>query len=115
MLKTDSPESPFRWLQAVDLPNLAFVVILQTIFRSNYMVELKEEDRLDLKLENDCQVESWVIVVIPDDDPEGMTANLQAPVVINLRNNRGKQIILSDQQYTVKHYIIKEMKERERC
>ena len=39
-----------------------------------------------------------------------MTANLLAPVIINTKNLKGKQIILDDKRYKTKHYILEELK-----
>jgi flagellar assembly factor FliW len=50
-----------------------------------------------------------VIVTIPM-DPKKMSANLKAPLVFNLNNKLGKQIILKDTQYQTKHFILEEMK-----
>ena len=33
------------------------------------------------------------------------TANLLAPIIINLNNKKGKQFILNDQNYTTKHKL----------
>jgi len=49
------------------------------------------------------------IVVIPEDINK-ITANLLAPVIINTKRFKGKQIILNDKKYTTKHYILEELK-----
>ena len=50
-------------------------------------------------------------------DIEKMTANLKAPIVINMENNKAVQIIVED-DYQVKHPIyetLKKRKEGEAC
>ena len=39
-----------------------------------------------------------------------MSANLKAPLVFNLSNRLGKQVVLKDPQYQTKHFIMEEMK-----
>ena len=62
---------------------------------------------VDIKKPEDINV--FNIVTIPE-DIEKMTANLQAPIIINRKNNRGKQIILDNPDYQIKHYILEEIK-----
>ena len=102
-------DSPFKWLQSVHDPEMAFVVISPLTFRPDYMVEVTEEEVSTLKLTNADQAVISVIVTIPM-DPKKMSANLKAPLVFNLNNKMGKQIILKDSQYQTKHFIMEEMK-----
>jgi len=73
------------------------------------MVEVTEEEVATLKLTNADNAVISVIVTIPM-DPKKMSANLKAPLVFNLNNKMGKQIILKDSQYQTKHFILEEMK-----
>lgn len=102
-------DSPFKWLQSVGDPEMAFVVISPLSFRPDYLVEVTEEEVSNLKLVNSEQAVISVIVTIPM-DPKKMSANLKAPLVFNLENKMGKQIILKDAQYQTKHFIMDEMK-----
>ena len=45
------------------------------------------------------------IVSIPLGDPQGATANLRAPIVININNNKAMQVILRDTSYQIKHQL----------
>ena len=45
-------------------------------------------------------------------NPQQMTANLKAPLIFNLKNRRGKQIILTTNIYTPRHNIMEEMKKQ---
>jgi flagellar assembly factor FliW len=102
-------DSPFKWLQSVSDAEMAFVVISPLSFRPDYMVEVTEEEVATLKLTNADNAIISVIVTIPM-DPKKMSANLKAPLVFNLNNRMGKQIILKDAQYQTKHFIMEEMK-----
>lgn len=102
-------DSPFKWLQSINDPAMAFIVISPLTFRPDYMVEVTEEEVASLKLTNPDEAVISVIVTIPM-DPKKMSANLKAPLVFNLSNKLGKQLILKDTQYQTKHFIMEEMK-----
>ena len=102
----ESEESePFKWLQSVDFPNLAFVIVEPEKFFPDYKMEIPFDalEELNLKSEEDAKV--YVVVVIPP-DPKKMTANMLGPIVINSPNMLGKQVVISNEHYSVRHSII---------
>ncbi len=101
--------TPFKWLQSLDDTNIAFVIIDPKAIVKDYKVELDEETvkLLDIKDLNHILV--FAIVVIPD-EIEKMTANLKAPIIINAENNKGMQILLDNDDYMIKHPVLKELK-----
>ncbi|WP_094396897.1 flagellar assembly protein FliW [Thermoanaerobacterium thermosaccharolyticum] len=101
--------TPFKWLQSLDDTNIAFVIIDPKVVVKDYKVEINEETvkLLDIKDLNHILV--FAIVVIPD-EIEKMTANLKAPIIINAENNKGMQILLDNDDYMIKHPILKELK-----
>lgn len=101
--------SPFSWLQSVELPDIAFVVADPWLFFEDYNPTISEVDLEKLEISGDVG-ESLVVLsifTIPS-DPKKMTANLKAPVVINSKSNKAKQIILANEEYTTKHLILPE-------
>jgi flagellar assembly factor FliW len=104
VLLEDRPDTPFKWLQAIDDPKLAFVVIDPTEFFSDYEFELTDEDAdsLDLKDSTDAAIVTTVTI---DGENDKVTTNLVGPVVINSRTLTAKQIVLQDERYGTKHVI----------
>lgn len=102
---------PFRWLQCIDDGNLAFVVIEPLNFMFEYNIEISDEDAafIDINRVEDAVI--YVIVSIPK-NPQDMTANLQGPLIINVVNRKGKQIVSIDPRHPVKIGILKEMERR---
>jgi flagellar assembly factor FliW len=102
-------DSPFKWLQSLDDGTIAFVLINPLLFQPAYSVEVTESEvsDLDLKKEEDAVIS--VIVTMPG-NPENMTANLKAPLVFNLQNRKGKQVILNNAEYTTRHNIMEEIR-----
>ncbi len=107
-LLAHKPGSPFRFLQAVDLPELAFVVIDAFELRPDYAPRLWEEDELQLGRPAPADLEVYAILTIPE-DPSRMTANLLGPVFINRALRLGKQVVQQDDAYTTRHLVLEEL------
>lgn len=97
--------SPFKWLQAIGRPELAFVVMDPFLIRPGYRFDLSEEDSAALQHSRGVRLLVLVIVGIPE-DPEEMTANLKGPVLINCDKGLGRQVILAGDEYPARLAII---------
>lgn len=104
-----APDSPLKWLQAVDEPELAFIIMDPLFFKPDYRVHVSAGDLSDLMLDKAENAAVCVIITIPGDHPSEMTANLMGPIVINAEKRLAKQIVLYDGPYSTKHNIIEEM------
>ncbi|MBF0367970.1 MAG: flagellar assembly protein FliW [Magnetococcales bacterium] len=91
-----SDDSSFFWLQSVDEPEIAFIVINPFEFFSNLEFSIGDDDAIALELERSEDVEVFSLVTIPDGKPEEMRTNLAGPVVVNAANRRGRQILLKE-------------------
>lgn len=109
VLGNPEDDSPFKWLQSVDDKDLCFVIIPPCCFRKEYDFIIPEDTGEKLELKEDKDILIYSIVVIPEDISK-MTANLKAPVIVNAANNRAEQIVLEDDRYSLKHYILEELK-----
>jgi flagellar assembly factor FliW len=101
---------PFQWLQCIEDSYLAFVIINPLIFRPTYKIELAREEVVDLRIDDPAQVRAYSIVTIYS-DPGEITANLQAPILINNESRLGKQVILMNTEYNTRHLILEEFQE----
>lgn len=91
---------PFSWFQSTENPDLAFVVVNAAEFGSEYQISLPVGDPdLDM-FEEDSVAILNLVTVRPD--PTMTTVNLKAPIVICLKNMKGRQIILDDERYPVR-------------
>lgn len=102
-------ESSFKWLQSVEDKNIALPIINPFNIKKDYEFDIDRttEKKLDIKNAEDVIVYS--VVVIPGEDLSKMSANLKAPIIINISNNKAKQMIMDNSQYGVKHYILEEI------
>jgi len=92
---------PFRWLQSLADPHVAFTVISPEAIVGTYDVHVADLDVDCLELEgNDPDV--MCILVMPE-DLRSATVNLKAPIVVNRPRQRGKQVILTDERYPLRY------------
>jgi len=108
LLDTEDDNSPFKWLQAYEEPELAFVVIMPVDFMGEYELKVTSGDLEFVGSDNPDNLIIFVIVTIPE-NPSEMTANLQGPLIINIEKKIGKQAISLNENYSVRHRILEEM------
>lgn len=97
------------WLQSLENAEIAFPVLEPKVFKPDYTVRLSGAELRDLKLQNINQSAVFSILTIPEDVSE-MTANLKAPLVINLKEQIARQVILQENEYNIKHLMFKELR-----
>lgn len=104
----NQPDIPLKWLQAIDDPDLAFVITDPLIFCPDYNPEISEQElkKLDITDVKNCGIVS--IVTIPQGEPEKMTVNLQGPVLINLTTREARQTVLESDKYPLRYSFIKD-------
>lgn len=119
----DAPQRPFYWLQSLGDVQTAFVLISPDVFRDDYtlslegseleVLEVQEKEDGSLLLKDNSVAELLVFsIVTVSTDMDSMTANLQGPVIINSRNHLGLQGIQTDSRWKTKHFILKEIAEK---
>ena len=86
----------YQWFQAVEEPDLAFVIIDIHLLDPEFRVEISDEGLVELEVSQTDPVLILAVVTIPSGKPEQATANLRAPLVVNLRTRKGKQLILHE-------------------
>ncbi len=104
--------SPFRWLQAVDDGQLAFAVADPFMIVNDYDIEIPQEVVDVLEIQSPVDVMILSILVVPEDLSK-ISMNLKAPIVINTKNKMGMQVVLDTDRYSVRHYIVEELRRRE--
>lgn len=97
------------WLQSLENPDLAIPLLEPKIFKTDYTVRLSAAELRELRLDNVNQSAVFTLLTIGDDIAQ-MTANLKAPLVINLRERVAKQVVLQENEYTIKHPMFKELR-----
>ncbi|OQP17252.1 flagellar assembly protein FliW [Geobacillus zalihae] len=100
-------DTPFVILQSVETPALGFVLIEPFSYFPTYEIGLDDNTLEQLQITGEQDVALYVILTVADpfDDT---TANLQAPIVINVHKRLGKQVILTNTDYKTKHRLFPE-------
>ncbi len=89
-------DAPFKWLQAVDDPDLAFVIMDPADIVEGYSLTPTSEALAEVKSDLADDLSIAVILTIPSADPASVTANLRGPLIMNPRTRLGKQVVLAD-------------------
>ncbi|KZE64240.1 flagellar assembly protein FliW [Fictibacillus phosphorivorans] len=97
--------TPFSTLQSVFTKELAFFTINPFLFFKDYDFELVESVQKQLKIKEESDVLVQVILTIQE-PLEKSTGNLQAPIVINVKENLAKQVVLTDNKYRTRHELL---------
>jgi len=105
LLLNSKPNTPFRWLQSLDEPKLAFLVAFTEALVPRYKPGFSRNDIEELEITDDSPTMILATAIIPPGEPQEMTLNLAAPIIINGATMKAKQVILSDDAYTVKHRV----------
>lgn len=93
---------PFQYLQSLDDPPIALLVVNPFLIHPAYQFELGDAEMSDLKTDKPEDVTVFAVATIPE-NPSDATLNLMAPILINQKHRCGKQVILLDSQYSVRH------------
>lgn len=102
VLLGSAEEAPFMWLQMLDDPSLAFLVVEPCRVIENYKPDLAENDVEFLGLQNS---EDAFLFNICTANPDGTASvNLKGPIVVNRYTLIGKQVIpLNVAEYSLQH------------
>ncbi|ENH98395.1 hypothetical protein J416_00369 [Gracilibacillus halophilus YIM-C55.5] len=94
----------FQVLQSIHGVDPAFIVVNPFLFVKDYALDLDDAtvEQLGLTKQEDALIQAIVTINEP---LHTSTANLQAPIVINQKNNYAKQYITNDKHYKTKEKI----------
>ena len=102
-------ESFFKWLQSVEDPALALPIVSVFSMNLDYSIDLPDNVVEALKI---TEVENLLVMniaSIPQDNPQGTTINLLAPIVFNLGEQLAGQVILSGSGYDISFPLFKKV------
>ncbi|NLG89106.1 MAG: flagellar assembly protein FliW [Clostridiaceae bacterium] len=105
LLGRQENDVPFFWLQGVDDPDLAFVVTDPFAINDNYYVDADDDEIKIIEAKDPERILTLAIVTVPNDITK-MSVNLKAPILINMDNNKGMQVIMKNETFPVKYYIM---------
>jgi flagellar assembly factor FliW len=107
----DPHDDIFAWLQSCESPDVAFPILEPGLFAPQLSVEFSSSDLEALELASAQAGKVFCIVTIPN-DPTKMTANVKAPVLVNLANHRARQCVLQDNSLAIREPIFQSLQQR---
>lgn len=108
----DEIGEPFMWMQSLDIPSLAFVVIDPAIILPSYHFSVKKEQIKALETNSVDDLQVYVIVTMAANILD-VTVNLQGPLVVNKTKRIGQQIVLNDPNFSTRHPLFTDQPETE--
>ena len=103
-----SDDSAIKWLQSVDDGALALPVTSPDAVRPDYNARIPEDELKLIGTTNPAELALLIVVSIPKNAPWNMTANLRAPILINLKTHKAVQVIALNEEYPIRHIIFPE-------
>ncbi|AQR97025.1 flagellar assembly protein FliW [Clostridium saccharoperbutylacetonicum] len=98
---------PFKLLHSLENEEVGFIVTSPYEFFDNYEINLNNEAINNLNIQSSQEVMILTTITL-NSDIKKITTNLQGPIIINISNNLGEQIIVDNSKYKVKEPLIKE-------
>lgn len=111
VLLDDPSDEIFAWLQSCEIPQIAFPVLEPELFTPNYQLNLTKHDLESLDLKKAVGIRSFAIITVPEDATQ-MTANVKAPIVINIEKRSARQIVLQDNNLAIREPIFAKLQSR---
>ena len=84
IIKEVDEESPFKIMQSIEDVELGFIIISPFAVKEDYEIKLSQEIIENLNIQKQSEVLLYSIVKL-DSKIENITANLKAPLVINIK------------------------------
>lgn len=100
----DHKDSALKWLQSLDDPDIAFIVVTPTLIAAEYTLDLDRSVKQFIELENE---EDLAILVTMRVDGEDVIANFQGPILINSISRKGVQVVLDSPGNTYREAVLK--------
>jgi flagellar assembly factor FliW len=92
VLINDEDSQPFRWLVSIEDEEISFPLLNPKIFIPGYHTGNRQKDDATI-----------LVVASLSKEIERSTVNLRSPVIIMNKTKTGKQVILEEETYALKH------------
>ncbi|GEB31388.1 flagellar assembly protein FliW [Brevibacillus parabrevis] len=99
-------KSPFYLIQSIEEKDVGFWVVDPFLFFPSYEFSLSSSTKEALRMDGQESIAVFSIVTIRGNNQA--TVNLKAPIVVNLNNRMGKQVILQDDTYSIRQQLIEQ-------
>lgn len=95
----------FKQIISIKDSNIGFIAISPFEIKKDYELNLSDDVIKELQIDSPKDVLVLSLITLGK-TLEKSTVNLKAPVIINIKNNKGKQLILQDDKYNIKEPLV---------
>ncbi len=95
---------PFIYFKSLDHKGLGFICIDPFLVKKDYFIDIPAKDQAELGI-SDPSAAFVLTLVTVERDPKETTTNLLAPIIINMENLEGRQVVLSNDKLPVRYNI----------
>jgi flagellar assembly factor FliW len=97
----DGGREGLYWLQSTEQPSLAFLLVDPFHYQPGYVADLPDADLAHIGVT--APEALMVLTIVTLAKPlEACTTNLQAPIAFNTQTRQARQVVLSDESYSVR-------------
>lgn len=101
LLRSQQPESPLHWLEAVGEPAISFTVVDPRVYGLNYLLELTDEEHACLQVQDGDEI--VVLLMLAKRDAEdavkpSIYGNIAGPILVNSRNRLALQKVVRNKR-----------------
>ena len=97
-----------KWLQNIEDGDLALPVTSPDAIMPDYNAKIPEDELDIIGSRNPADLALLIVVSIPESAPWNMTANLRAPILVNLKNRKAVQVIVLNEDFPIRHVVFPE-------
>jgi flagellar assembly factor FliW len=101
---------PLVFMQSLDNPGLCFITVPVFVVDTGYHLDPAPEDLASLELAPELApqigLEILCLALVTVSKGADPTVNLLSPIVLNLRNRKGRQVIQPSAGYSIRHPLL---------
>ena len=112
-LVLDVPEKRYKCLQSVKEELISFIIVNPWDYYDDYEFEMSDDEFEKIGAKKTEQLAVFNILTIRE-TLQGTTVNLLAPLVINVDEKKGRQMVLNESRYTTRMPLFPEGQTKER-
>ena len=104
----DIEDNPyFKILHSIEDSDVGLITVNPFEFIDRYEIKISDAIIKELKISSEEDVLILTTVTL-NSDIKKITTNLKAPIIININNKLGEQIILDNNEYEIKYPLMRE-------
>ena len=99
---------PLVWMQSVTSAHVALPVINPFLIKDNYTLDIRDSEVQEMGIGDEGDIMIWIVAVVPPDITK-ITANLAAPIIVNVKKALGRQLVTDIKEYEPRYPIFEQL------